>query len=152
MLQYKIRHKKRERGQREGRSSWPWAGFHHLPLENSIQAGQPRGVSKTLCVLWGGGSKKENDQILWESTSYNSVPPKWGPESMCRVCEMWQRTHFSMRKSWIVGEEPEEWRRQIFFQFQNWRNGCIPETRGQSLQHWSLTARRTWLLTGWWAR
>ena len=102
-----------------------------------------RGVARKKVIRSSGKA-----QVTTQShQSYHS-----GPESLCRVCEMWQRSYFSMRKYWIVGEEPEEWRRQIFFQFQNWKNGCIPETTGQSVQHWSLTTRKTWLLTGWWAQ
>lgn len=43
-----------------------------------------------------------------------------------------------MRKGWLVGEGPDEWRRQIFFQFQNWRKAeFLSRWAGRfSTDHW----------------
>ena len=143
MLQYKIRHKKR--GQSEGRSSWPWAGFCHLPLENSIQAGQPRGVSKTLCVLWGGQQERKWPDTLGKYKLQLS-PTKVTARGL-RVCAGSVKCDRGLIFPW---ENPELWERsqrsgggKYFSNFKIGETDAFlrPEANHFNIDHWQQGGR-----------
>lgn len=100
-----IKKKKKKRSQREDRSSWPQFGFHYLPLEDSIQAGQYRSVSrKALCPLRGVTRKKRSEAL---GKCKTSDPQKLQLRAWEYVQNMWRCD----RRDIFPWENTELWER-----------------------------------------